>query len=184
MPDLIIEPAQLAKQLDDNNLLIVDLCQEKNWLQHHLPGAVHVHPAELVSGMKPATGKLPDKQRLEALFSRLGYEPGKHLVAYDDEGGGWAGRFIWTLDVIGHAMSSLLNGGLIAWANEGFPMTAEVIEPAPTKVNITLSDAVVAEKEDLLAAIGRDDTIIWDARAPEEWAGAKVAAARGGHIPG
>jgi thiosulfate/3-mercaptopyruvate sulfurtransferase len=32
----------------------------------------------------------------------------KHIVVYDDEGGGWAGRFIWTLDIIGHKNYSYL----------------------------------------------------------------------------
>src|SRR5690606_41197364 len=40
-------------------------------------------------------------------------------VVYDDEGGGWAGRFIWLLDVIGHSRSHFLNGGLQAWMSEG-----------------------------------------------------------------
>lgn len=182
--ELLVEPEQLAGQLGSDELLIVDLCGEENWARGHLPGAVHVMPAELVSGVKPATGRLPDKGRLEALFARIGYEPGKRIVAYDDEGGGWAGRFIWTLDVIGHASAALLNGGLVAWVREGFPTTAEVVVPQATSVSLTLSDRVIAEKEDVLAAIGRQDTVIWDARSPEEWAGTKVAAARGGHIPG
>ena len=41
-------------------------------------------------------------EQLNRLFSFLGLTPDTHIVVYDDEGGGWAGRFLWTLDVIGH----------------------------------------------------------------------------------
>lgn len=184
MLPLIIEPAQLARHLGDDNLLIVDLCKPETWARTHIPGAVHVHPSELVSGIEPATGKLPDKDRLRSLFSRLGYSPDLHIVAYDDEGGGWAGRFIWTLDAIGHDRHSALNGGLIAWLEEGFPVEADSRPRAPTDVDIAIHPEPIATKADVLASLEDDNTVIWDARSPEEYAGTRTGAARAGHIPG
>lgn len=180
---LLVEPELLHQHLGDKNLLIVDLCGEENWLKHHLPGAVHVTPSKLVSGVKPATGKLPGKGRLTSLFKKIGLNDRRQVVAYDDEGGGWAGRFIWTLDVIGHRNSSLLNGGLVAWFNEGYPVTAQADPVEPCDIAITINPSVIAEKEDVLKASREDDTVIWDARSPEEYAGYRVAAARGGHVP-
>lgn len=52
-------------------------------------------------GTTPAPGLLPAKADLEALFGEQ-YRPEATYVVYDDEGGGWASRFIWLLDVIGH----------------------------------------------------------------------------------
>ena len=37
---LIIEPETLQTHLDDDNLLIVDLGKEADYLQAHVPGAV------------------------------------------------------------------------------------------------------------------------------------------------
>ena len=189
MPPLLMAPEALGAALADTahpdiRLLIVDLCRDEIFARHHLPGAVHVSPGELVSGEKPAVGKLPPLSRLEDLLSRIGYDPDLHLVAYDDEGGGWAGRFIWTLEVIGHRSSSLLDGGLIAWMAKGLPVTGAISEPAPTRVSLQLHDHVIADKEDLLAAVRSGEAALWDARSPEEWAGARVVAARGGHVPG
>lgn len=182
---LIIEPAELNADLQsDRELLIVDLCSDENHARHHIPGAVHVSPGELISGARPAVGKLPDVSRLESLFSRIGYTGEQHVVAYDDEGGGWAGRFIWTLDVIGHESASFLNGGLIAWAEAGLPMTRDVPEVTPTDPHLDIHQAFIAEKEDVLESLNQDNVQIWDARSPEEWAGTKIVAARGGHIPG
>lgn len=117
-----MEPAALAQQLDAEQLLIVDLCHPRNWQQLHVPHAVHADPAALMSQDPLRPGIMPSPQALNALFSSLGYSPERHIVVYDDEGGGWAGRFIWMLDAIGHSRYSYLNGGLLAWYKEGHPL--------------------------------------------------------------
>ena len=183
--DLIIEPETLESALANDNLLIVDVCQASTYAQAHVPGAVHVNPAELVSGVPPATGKLPEKAQLNAMFSRIGYSPDKHIVVYDDEGGGWAGRFIWTLDIIGHTGGySYLNGGIHSWYKESHPVETAPVEPAQTDVDVNLSTGVLAELDDVLASLDDPDTMIWDARSHQEYTGTKQSSARGGHIPG
>lgn len=184
MLPLIVEPEELEPHLDDEDLLLIDLCSAESYLSEHLPGAVHVPTTALVAGKKPATGKLPNVRQLNSLFSSIGYHKGKQIVAYDDEGGGWAGRFIWTLDVIGHLNSSYVNGGLCAWKVANLEVTRELptIEPAP--VDLEINTAFIAEKEDVLAGIGNPDTLLWDARSSEEFDGTMVFANRGGHIPG
>ncbi|MDZ7686621.1 MAG: rhodanese-like domain-containing protein [Gammaproteobacteria bacterium] len=158
--------------------------QPEAYAAGHIPGAVHVQPAELVSGIRPAVGKLPDETRLSALLSRVGYASNLAIVAYDDEGGGWAGRFLWTLDVIGHGNKSLLNGGRQAWVAAGAPLASEIDTPTPTDVDVAVDHSLIATREEILASLDRDDTVIWDARSPEEYRGEKVQAARGGRIPG
>jgi thiosulfate/3-mercaptopyruvate sulfurtransferase len=183
-PGLILEPAALAAMLDEPDLLIVDLCQPQVWQQLHVPGAVHVNPGELVSGIPPVSGLLPPVGQIRALLARIAYTPDKHVVAYDDEGGGWAGRFLWTLDVIGHSQWSLLNGGLHAWYREQHPVTSEIRPVKPTTVEISFDDAAVAGLDTVKAALGNPDIRIWDARSPEEYAGLKSSSLRAGHIPG
>lgn len=189
MLPLVIEPEGLLAVLQsDDTPLIIDLCRLDNYAAGHIPGAIHVAPAEIVSGQPPAAGKLPSIERLEAVLSRIGYSPDRQIVVYDDEGGGWAGRFIWTLDVVGHQKSSYLNGGLIAWVNEQMPLTTEVPKVTPAEVSVdrdlNLNLSVIAEMSDVLESLGDANTKVWDARSPEEHAGIKVAAQRGGHIPG
>ncbi len=166
------------------SLLIVDLCSDDNYRTGHIPGAIHVAPMELVCGIRPAVGKLPDTAGLNALFSRIGYRPDLHIVAYDDEGGGWAGRFLWTLDIIGHGGMSFLNGGLQAWHAAGEALQREPVIPTATTVTVSPNKSRIASREDVLAGLDDSDTVIWDARSPEEYRGDKVVSARGGHIPG
>ena len=181
----MIEAAALHERLGEDNLVLIQVTSEETYLQAHVPGAQLVLPAELVGGVPPATGRLPEKRALDALFSRLGYQPEQHFVVYDDEGGGWAGRFAWTLDVIGHDGWTYLNGGLHAWHGAGLPL-AQGAEPAPTptEVDVTIDSAPIAEIADVLAAIEDPDQVIWDARSAEEYAGIRQAAQRVGHIPG
>ncbi len=181
---LIIEPETLSTLMTDQDLLLIDLSKSENYQRSHIEGAVHVTPQELVSGVKPATGKLPTIKQLSVLFSRIGYRPDQHIVVYDDEGGGWAGRFIWTLDVIGHTRLSYLNGGIHAWAAADLPVTALVPDVNPTEVTFAVNTDFIATKAQVLAGLEDQNTVIWDARTPEEHAGTKVVAARGGRIPG
>ena len=182
---LLLEPEQLLPALDDGQLLVIDTSSEQNYLKAHIPGAIYLAPGRLQCGVKPATGKLPDKTTLEHLFAGIGLNPQRHVVAVDDEGGGWAGRLIWTLDCIGHQRYSLLNGGMSAWSREGYPMVQDIPQPAPKSVAITaIERAGIASLDDVLAAIDDPRQAIWDARSPEEYNGSKVLAQRAGHIPG
>ncbi len=182
---LLIEPDQLLPRLDDTSLLVIDCSSRQHFDQAHIPGSVHLPPARLQCGIKPASGKLPDRQALSALFSQMGLTPDTHVIAADDEGGGWAGRLLWTLECIGHRQYSLLNGGLLAWIDEGFPVSRDAPSTGPSDYNVaTIDTGPIASLEDILVQLESSDFAIWDARSREEYEGSKVLAQRGGRIPG
>ena len=62
-------------------------------------------------------------------------------MVYDDEGGGWAGRFIWLLDCIGHRHYSYLNGGWVAWYEEERPLTTDMPEITPSHYPLDLTQS-------------------------------------------
>ncbi|ARU55892.1 thiosulfate sulfurtransferase [Oleiphilus messinensis] len=181
---LIIEPEALVNHLDRSDLILVDLCSLTQYQEAHLPGAHHVAPAETQLGITPGPGRLPTTEALSALISRLGITPDKHVVVYDDEGGGWAGRFIWLLDCIGHTRYSYLNGGLIAWHALSLPLTPTVPPAAETTVSVTVHEAPTVSTDDLIELVNNKSVTVWDARSPQEYTGEKIVSARGGHIPG
>lgn len=181
---LVIEPKQLQPLLGNKQLLILDTSSAENYGKHHIPGAIHIAPSRLQSGIKPAAGKLPSIEQLSALFSAVGLTDDLHVIAYDDEGGGWAGRLIWTLDVLGHKHYSYLNGGLPAWVNEGHPVETAITHRQPTDYQASIDTTPIAEIVDITTQLGNDNFAIWDARSAAEYNGEKVLAQRGGHIPG
>lgn len=180
----LLEPEDLANGSTDG-LLLIHVADPAAYAQAHLPGALLVTPAELIAGTPPAVGRLPDQARLEGLFSALGYQPERHMVVYDDEGGGWAGRLVWTLDIIGHANWSYLNGGIHAWHAAGLPLDSGHADSVPqTTVALQLDLSSVAEVDDVLRAIDDPDQLIWDVRSAEEFLGMRSGSRRAGHIPG
>ncbi len=181
----LIEAAALNQRLREDNLVLIQVTAAATYQQAHLPGALLVQPQELVCGIPPASGRLPPRTTLDALFTRLGHHPARHYVVYDDEGGGWAGRFAWTLDVIGHPNWSYLDGGMHAWHGAGLPFVqGPPTLPAPQAVNLPIDTRPIAEIADVLAAIDDPEQVIWDARSAEEYAGIRQTARRAGHIPG
>lgn len=180
---LLIEPDQLPAPLNPTAYCLVDLRKLEEYQAGHIAGAVPVVPAEITSA-PPIPGLLPAQERLEQLFGRLGHHPELHYIVYDGEGGGWAGRFIWLLDSIGHSHYSYLNGGLQAWIAEGKPLVSTLETPEPTQPQINLNHEHTIDLATLVREQQSSDRVIWDARSPEEHRGEKVLAARGGHIPG
>lgn len=181
---LLLEPAQLEALLGRSDLLILDLSSAENYAAGHVPGAIHLSAASLQCGIKPAAGKLPSVESLSLLFSRLGLGPDKWVVAYDDEGGGWAGRLIWTLDVLGHRRYAYLDGGRHSWVNEGHPVETAANVGRRSDFVARIDPAPIATLQEIVDGLGDPQRAIWDARSAAEYSGEKVVAARGGHIPG
>ncbi|MBL8251184.1 MAG: sulfurtransferase [Candidatus Competibacter sp.] len=181
----LIEPEQLHSSLDDPTLLIIDLSDYPRYAERHIAGAIHLDYAELARVEPPAMGLIPDEAHLSALGSRLGLAPQRHVVAYDDEGNGRAGRLLWTLAALGHPRMSLLNGGLDAWEAAHGPLELELRQPAAGHYQAHFSHPeAIADKDYILSRLHRPDLALLDTRSPAEYLGLDLRAARGGHIPG
>ena len=181
---LVIEADQLEPELESPEILLVDLCKHETYAQAHIPGAVHLEYPQIIAMRQPTLGLLPDADTLSQLFSRIGLTPDRHVIAYDDEGGGRAARLIWTLDCMGHTKASILNGGLHAWLKEGHPIVTTEKKPTPSEYTVSLNDTPVADKQFILNHLEDDNVVLLDSRSPEEYRGEKKFAARAGRIPG
>ena len=108
------------------------------------------------------------------------------IVAYDDEGNGRAARLAWTLHYLGYESVQVLDGGLHAWNNEGHPVDDRPVVPdvAAALPLTSKNPSVLADHTYILEHLDDVSVALLDARTPEEYAGTKVRAARGGHIPG
>ncbi len=183
----LLEPEQLLDRLKMEDLLVLDVSNPATYQKLHIPGAVHIAPAELVCGIPPASGMLPPLEQVKTVLDRVGYSPNKQIVVYDDEGGGWAGRLLWTLDLIGHQRLAYLNGGLHAWLGANLPVQKDAICPQPTENSIAIVNPQVRMTAGQLMADLALETptyTIWDARSVDEYEGSKQFATRAGHIPG
>ncbi|SDM01016.1 thiosulfate/3-mercaptopyruvate sulfurtransferase [Modicisalibacter muralis] len=183
---LIVEPEQLAEHLDAAQLLIVDVpLKADSYAEGHVPGAVFLDHRRLLRGAGDVPNDVPDEDALSVLFSSLGLTRDTHVVAYDDEGGGWAGRLLWTLELIGHTRYSYLNGGIHAWRDAGLAQSTENHPPQPSDYQAEiLNPRAIIEREELIERLGERHLAVWDARSPQEYRGEKGQNKHLGHIPG
>ena len=181
----LIEPADLSLPIDAGDLL-VQVTSPNVYTQAHIEGAVLIEPSQLCCGVPPAVGKLPSLNAIQQTLASVGYRPDRRIIAYDDEGGGWAGKLLWMLDVIGHERWAYLNGGLHAWVALGRPLSQGHYQAAsgPLDFALTINPEPIAEIADVLHAIEDSCQLIWDVRSAAEYAGLRSGSARAGHIPG
>ena len=182
---LLLEPEQLNAHLGDAALLIIDLGKMQVYQQAHIPGALHVDFQRLQHGAPPVTGLVPPKADLETLFSDIGLTPDTHVVAYDDEGGGWAARLLWLLEIAGHRHYSYLNGGIHAWLAAGLDTESTPVFPRASRYTVgELNLQPSVDLDYVLAHHADPDVVLWDARSAEEFDGLRAYASKSGHIPG
>ena len=183
---LLIEAEDLVPFLGHEKLRIVDLSRNSVYEQLHLPHALQLKPSMLLRQDEHTSGLLPEPEALQDLIQYLNISPEHHVVAYDDEGGAWAGRLIWNLHCLGFENTSLLNGGIHAWLAAGFPITSEIepLTPVSTLVPIIEKNQYRIQYDELLEQCQNQSVQLWDCRTTDEYTGLRLAARRGGHIPG
>ena len=181
----IISTNELEQQLGNDDLVVVDMTKETNYQRAHIPGAVFLDYAKIVKHAPPVVGMLPDPEQFSQTLSELGISPDSYVVIYDDEGGGKAARFMWTLELAGHAKMSLLNGGIHAWLadNKTVETTIPSIEKTQYPVDFNNRDPL-ADADYIMANLDKAGFCILDTRSKNEFIGADKRAARAGHIPG
>ena len=158
---------------------------EEAHAKRHIPGARYVSldtvlatPPSVAGGRHP----LPTADDFARDLGALGIGDDVTVVAYDRRaGGGFAGRLVWMLRIIGQR-AALLDGGLGAWdgPSESGPVAVEPVDravrPWPSGA---LADA------DAVAQHIRAGGIVIDSRDPARYAGeVEPIDAVAGHIPG
>ncbi|MCM5704812.1 sulfurtransferase [Larsenimonas salina] len=185
---LIVEPDTLNDALSAPSLLIIDVpAKAESYAQGHVPGAIFLDHTRLFAGAD--SGKtpndVPEPEALTNLFSSLGLTRDTHVIAYDDEGGGWAGRLLWTLELMGHTRYSYLNGGIHAWRAAGLAMDTAPHTPKPSDYTAEFKHPeVMMDVDAIKAELDNGPLAVWDARSPDEYDGLKGKNRHLGHIPG
>jgi thiosulfate/3-mercaptopyruvate sulfurtransferase len=191
MYQTLIDPQTLASHLADADWVIVDcrfsLADVSQGRTHyeaaHIPGAVYAHLDDDLSG-PPVTDNgrhpLPTPDALRDLFSRLGIDGSKQVVAYDDAGGMIASRLWWMLRYMGHKAVAVLNGGWQVWQQAELPTRAGVEANLPAE----FSGEPAADWLVQIDAVTEQPLLI-DSRGPVRYRGEEEPLdARPGHIPG
>lgn len=160
----------------------------QQYLQGHIPGAWHLDLEQDLSGKVEEHGgrhPLPDEQQLAAKLGGIGVGPETLVVVYDD-GEGMAPRAWWLVRYLGHKQVVVLDGGLRAWRNSGYPLNTEL--PVPRAAEFPLQphyDWVVLATDVEAVTAEKRRAVLLDARASERYRGeVEPLDPKAGHIPG
>lgn len=153
----------------------------------HIPGARF---ADLIEDLCDRTSALrfavPNPEHFAAAMARLGVTDGSRVVLYDQNRSMWAARVWWMLRWIGFDDAALLDGGLRAWhADRHAVESGPVSAPAATgTLTARPRPSLIADRQEVLAAVGDGATCIIDALGEEQYRGEQNGYGRPGHIPG
>jgi thiosulfate/3-mercaptopyruvate sulfurtransferase len=185
-PELLATTEWLAERLDDPSIRIVDCDEFAAYQRLHILGAVGLKVHHYLKDTENQDHLMPPDM-FAGVMAAHGIGDEHTVVAYDGSGGLYAARLWWALDYYGHSPSEadrVLNGGFQKWYAEGRPLTRA--QPGVARATFTVRPGrdCLCTREEVEAAIGREDTVIWDVRSPGEYTGETPRQNRyGGHIP-
>ena len=191
----LVNPAWLNQHLDAKDLVILDIrdpdLPETDYKTGHIAGAVSAPYASF--GWQETVDNVPDMlpapATIAARLGKVGIGDASHVIIVPDGMNSFefakATRVYWTLKVLGHDDVTILDGGQVAWVNQGLPLSQAVATPAPATFTPHFQPDLVATTEQVQAAM-KAGAVLIDARPVAEYQGKRrVAAVRiAGTIPG
>lgn len=183
-PQFLWTPAELHARLNDPNLCLIDTRSAVEYAQGHIPGA---QSFDLFGISLSDTDDAPLKAfswMIEYLVSFRGVAMDKTVVFYGKTSDNNAARGFWFLEYFGHQDVHILDGGLQAWQEAGYPATSEAQLVKQTAFTASLQPQTLATYKDILARLSADDVVLLDVRSDGEYRGTTIRSARGGTIPG
>jgi thiosulfate/3-mercaptopyruvate sulfurtransferase len=183
-PSLLLTPEQLNERLEDENLLVIDVRPTADYVRGHVPGAVHwdlygislndTRPEPLAAFM----------WMISYLLGHLGVNYDKTVVFYQETSGFKATRGFWFLEYFGHQDAHILDGGINAWKEAGFPISTDPVDTVASEFEVKEMMAErIASASDILGSLKNPGICILDTRSDEEYTGQLIRSARGGAIP-
>lgn len=198
--DTLVTAAWLAEHLDDPNLVVLDctvvieeaadgglkaVSGRSRYEAGHIPTAGFADlTGDLADGSSALQFALPAAEHFAATMAALGVDDASRVVLYDASGSAWAARVWWMLRWIGFDRAALLDGGLGTWLAEGRPLSTEPLARSPGSLTINLRPELIADRDEVLAAIDDEAVTLIDALPEAHYRGEMTMYPRPGHIPG
>ena len=135
----IIKPADLIALKQTTKLILVDVRTGPNaydnYAKAHLKGALFVDLETQLATKSPNAADggrhpLPSVEKFVEVLTKLGISNDSPIITYDDKNASnAAARFWWMLKAVGHAKIQVIDGGLQAAIEAGFPMSSDEEKP-------------------------------------------------------
>ena len=146
----------VRSKINDNSVRLIDVRREEDYNLGHIPNAVNLPLASLLSSDSP--------ENAVKLFEELGIADDTKVVVYDDTFGALASRVAWTLQYIGHKNVALLEVTYSQWKELGLKASTEKPNIKPVKHLLNLNPDIMATAEYLENAKEKDNVVLIDNR--------------------
>ena len=169
---MLVEPAQLQKKLNDSDLRILDVRSTAEYSKGHISGAVRVDVGSWKT-LATADRGLHDAKGWAEKLASLGITSKSHVVVY---GGRLtdAARIWWLLKYVGVENFSLLNGSWESWAKSDGPAENSTPKVAATKFKPEFQADRLEEFDSLKKSLKSDKLQVVDTRSDREFAAGRI----------
>ena len=146
----------VRSKINNDSVRLIDVRREEDYNQGHIPNAVNLPLASLLSDDSP--------ESVVKLTEDMGIADDTNVIVYDDTFGALASRVAWTLQYIGHSDVALLEVTYSQWKELGLPTSTEKPNIKPTKHSLELKPDIMATAEYLEKAKDKDNVVLIDNR--------------------
>ena len=141
---MFITANDLAKTLEDPNLILIDTRSYKEYSIEHIPGAVNLDLFYYHWSDTSKEGMKAFDMEMQKLLSYVGITTEKKVVFYDEVSGMSAARGVWLLFYFSHPQVFMLDGGMKKWKSEGLPLETKTNGFKPAKFSGRINKDIVA----------------------------------------
>lgn len=179
---LLLSVEELLEKLTIEGLFLIDARATVS--DSLIPGATHFSAiAELTDPDYPVEHYLIGPDVFQEKMRNLGLNNDSDVVIYDGGNHLAAARLFYALDYYGFSNARLLNGGMAAWKEAGFPIAERSILHDPGTFRFDVQEGLMCDFDYIMEASNDPNKIIFDARSAGEFSGEDVRAERGGNVP-
>jgi thiosulfate/3-mercaptopyruvate sulfurtransferase len=171
----LVTPSWLHNNRDNSNLVLLDLQNNQNYQRFHIPGSINTDYAHWRVEKKGELKNLPAVSVLEKLIGSLGIDNNSHvvLISLGASAGDMAAaaRVYWTFKVLGHDSVSILDGGLVGYAEKRtYPLEKGNNQRKPAKFTANYRKQMTPSAAEVKTALNNGTQIV-DNRTRAEYLG-------------
>jgi thiosulfate/3-mercaptopyruvate sulfurtransferase len=194
MSSPLIEPSALFEIINTPKVIILDCSptSNKSGLEayaegQYIRGTRQFNLSLFSDQTSPYPNTLCSAEQFEVQAQLLGIMKDSNIVIYDNLGVYMSPRVRWMFKTMGHKQVSILNGGIKAWVESGYPKTTELITKYEKgNFKATFQPLGYCNASDLLTHLEDPSYSTLDARSEKRFNGSVAeprAGMRSGHIP-
>ncbi len=181
---ILVDVDWVKEHQAEDGVRIVDARTAPDYGKGHVRNAINIELGEITRSRGGLPAMCPSEAHFADLLGRKGVSNDDCLVLYDNFGGLFTGRLLWTLEHFGHKNIRVFDGSIKRWLDAGERFVKAVPKLPQARFNTVHNESNLATKEWIMAHIHDPAVAFLDVRKPGEYSGKVAFGRRGGHIPG